>query len=755
VRLFRDSPFELSFMPWAVRPPQQTLMLVVKATFTLEPGVCAVAEEQALVDGDRTRDEEGATSLRTASDYALLKPRGEWYLAGSAHAPGGKSVEALAVRVRVGAVPTKEIVVRGERDGRRVQPFTSAPLGWEHARGGPRVADNPAGTSSPRILGRDGREDRTVGMFPIAGTWPARVRHTGTYDARWKAERWPWLPEDFDFSFFQVAPADQRLAEGHFEADAAVELVGLHPEHASLRTRLPGLTPRVLIERVEGAVLPELALPPSPRHARGDLAEPDDRSARERLAASGPPRLEEVRLVLDTIVIDSDAGTLQCAWRGLCDVADEDLSDVARIFYTHDEPGAPRDHAALERRLAEQIAEDLLEDEAMEAITPPEWDEAPALPSPDAPAEPKTPQDFLRAALALIGDALPEAELPPASEVRARFADAGLEPPELAEPPEPPPALDDVDCPSLLRLALLVRRRLGRPFTGMDLTDAPLGGLNLSGVDLSGATLVRADLSRADLREARLDGALLRDARLSDATLDGASLRGADLSGARAARCSIERASLDGAVASGADLQGARLGASSLVEAELERADLRGASLRECRLDGADLAYAQLDGADLSRSTMVDGSLEGVIARGAALGACRLDSLRASEGADFTGARFDLSSMKGAQLQAALLTDARFVGCDLSGADLARAQGPRVDFLGANLMGACLDRALLPEARLARANLFEARLEGADLRGADLRDAQLVAAQLLETRLEATRRDGARLDRTLLDPGAA
>lgn len=755
MRLFRDSPFELSFMPWAVRPPQQTLMLVVKATFTLEPGVCALADEQALVDGDVVRDEEGATSLRTASDYALLKPRGEWYLAGSAYAPGGKPVEALAVRVRVGAVRTKEIVVRGEPDGRRVRPFTSAPLGWEHAWGGPRVTHNPAGTSTPRVVGRDGREDRTVGMFPIAGTWPARARHTGTYDARWKTERWPWLPEDFDFRFFQVAPEDQRLAEGYFGADASLDLVGLHAEHASLRTRLPGLTPRVLVERVEGAVLPELALPPSPRHARSELAEPDDRSARERLAAGGPPRLEAVRLVLDTVVIDSDAGTVQCAWRGLCDVADDDLSDIARIFYTHDEPDAPREHAALEHRLAELIADDLLEDEAMEAITPPEWRDPPALPSPDAPPEPKTPREFLQAALELIGEAVPGAEVPSARQVRARFAEAGLEPPELVEPSEPVPEPDDVDCPSLLRLALIVRRRLGRPFTGMDLTEAPLRGLNLSGVDLSGATLVRADLTGADLRGVRLDGALLRDASLADAKLDGASLLGADLSGVRAPRCTIERASLDGAVASGADLQGARLNASSFVEAELERADLRGASLRECRLDGADLAYAHLDEADLSRSTMVDGSLEGVVARGANLGACRLDSLRASEGADFTGARFDLSSMKGAQMQQALLTDARFVGCDLSEADLAEARGPRADFLGANLMGACLDRAQLPEARFARANLFEARLEAADLRGADLRDAQLVAAQLWKTRLEATQRDGARLDRTLRDTEAA
>jgi len=701
------------------------------------------------------REEEGASSLRTASDYALLKPRGEWYLAGSARAPGDKPVEALAVRVRVGAVPTKEIVVRGEPDGRGVRPFVSAPLGWEHAYGGPRVADNPVGTPTPRVLGRDGRERRTVGMFPLASAWPARARYTGTYDARWKAERWPWLPEDFDFRFFQVAPEDQRLADGHFAADAPLDLVGLHPEHPSLRTRLPGLTPRVLVERVEGAVLPELALPPAPRHAKQDLAAPDDRTARERRAAGGPPRLEEVRLVLDTIVIDSDAGTVQCAWRGLCDVADEDLSDVARIFYTHDEPGAPRDHAELEGRLAELIAEDLLDDEAMEAVTPPEWEDPPALPCPDGPAAPETPQDFLQSALELLGDLLAPAELPAPGQVRERFREAGLEPPDLDEAAEATPEPDDVDHPSVLRLALWARRRLGKSFASMDLTEARLRGLDLSGVDLSGATLARADLSGADLRGARLDGALLRGADLSGAVLSEASLVGADLSGATAPRCVIERACLDGAVASGAALEGASLSASSLREAELERADLRGASLRECCLDGADLAYATLDGADLSRSSMVDASLEGVVARRVGLGACRLDSLRASEGADFTGARFDLSSMKGAQVQRALLTDARFVGCDLTEADLSEAQGPRVDFLGANLMGACLDRAALPEARLARANLYEARLEAADLRGADLRDAQLVAAQLWKTRLEATSRDGARLDRTHLDPEAA
>lgn len=44
--------------------------------------------------------------------------------------------------------------------------------------------------------------------------WPSltpRIQHAGSYDARWLEERWPQLPKDFEFDYWNAAPADQQI----------------------------------------------------------------------------------------------------------------------------------------------------------------------------------------------------------------------------------------------------------------------------------------------------------------------------------------------------------------------------------------------------------------------------------------------------------------------------------------------------------------------------------------------------------------
>ncbi|MFP6686837.1 MAG: DUF2169 domain-containing protein [Polyangiaceae bacterium] len=52
---------------------------------------------------------------------------------------------------------------------------------------------------------------------------------------------------DSDLSVFHAAPPEQRV--DHLPADAELILDGLHPEHASLRTRLPNVSPQMFVER--------------------------------------------------------------------------------------------------------------------------------------------------------------------------------------------------------------------------------------------------------------------------------------------------------------------------------------------------------------------------------------------------------------------------------------------------------------------------------------------------------------------------
>ena len=48
-----------------------------------------------------------------------------------------------------------------------------------------------------------------MALGPLGRHWQARVGFAGRYDDAWLAERFPFLPTDFDERYFQSAPADQ------------------------------------------------------------------------------------------------------------------------------------------------------------------------------------------------------------------------------------------------------------------------------------------------------------------------------------------------------------------------------------------------------------------------------------------------------------------------------------------------------------------------------------------------------------------
>lgn len=752
MRVYKDTTFELSLMPWELTPPKTTLLLVVKATFDLSDEVCAIASEQVPCLGEVSWDDGG---LRTESDYALIKPEAEWYLAGSACSATPATV--VPVEVRVGAL-TKRLAVWGDRKWQRgvlgsrptpPEPFTSMPLRWERSFGGTGVEANPAGRGidgletaagpvfplanidDPEhpIVSRDARP-APIGMFPIPSTWRSRIARTGSYDARWKASRWPFLPEDFDFTFYNCAPVDQRK-RGFWRGDELIELAGLHPTRARIRTRLPGLRARVFVERADeaNAVL----------------------HTREELLALGTPRLTEVPLVLDTIVFDTDAGHALCQWRGLCDVANARLSDVGRIFVGHEAIDAMLPVSHYEARLLAKLLEEADEAEG-EAEAPAVLSTAPASDE-DVPNELEARVADVEAAMMTFLESLAVLRpdiMPTVEHVRAKYTEAGLDAATLLPDPEPAELPEDELPPSMLRLAAIIRRKLGQSFRDFDLSNAPFQKLDLSGVDFAGAILTGASLAQANIESSCFDGAILVRADITNARADGASFRDADVSELIAVRAALRNCVIDGAMGSDVVLRQANLYGASLVGAELERCDLTGAVLWSATLDGADLVDSKLDGADLTGSSLVDASLEGVHAHGAVFERCKMADLRASDGADFTRASFVLADAPRAQLQGANLAEASFAGASLEDADLEAARAPRANFVRASLRRARLDRADLFDARLMQADLFEATLEETVLQCADARGAHLFSAHLWRARTDDALLEGAVLERTVL-----
>jgi hypothetical protein len=130
-----------------------------------------------------------------------------------------------------------------------------------------------------------------LGFGFIGPDWEPRRSFAGTYDEAWEREQSPLLPRDFDRRFFCAASSGLRAPE-HLRGDEQVELFGVTVEQR-LSFALPGIeAPRVCMS-VHGT--------------------------------------EDVALVtaLDTVIIDSDARTLQLLWRAYWSL--ESPEDVSRI----------------------------------------------------------------------------------------------------------------------------------------------------------------------------------------------------------------------------------------------------------------------------------------------------------------------------------------------------------------------------------------------------------------------------------------
>src|SRR5690606_17268108 len=77
---------------------------------------------------------------------------------------------------------------------------------------------------------------RPMALGPIGRGWLPRLPLAGTYDEQWFADRFPFLPDDFDEGYYQSAPPDQQIV--YPSGGEEIELVNLTPT-GSLRFHLP------------------------------------------------------------------------------------------------------------------------------------------------------------------------------------------------------------------------------------------------------------------------------------------------------------------------------------------------------------------------------------------------------------------------------------------------------------------------------------------------------------------------------------
>lgn len=346
-------------------------VVVARMAYTLGPcgadGMASLlprAVPVPLVTEDHHLDGDTQAGTVQESDFAPYKPRCDVIVNGAAHAPLGLAMEKFAVNLRVVAAGTtvidKTLTVCGERVFRKKavikrlvqgcarvatlgllrpnpwhlgapQKFVQLPLHYAFACGGQCRLDtkdgkqhescdtNPLGRGFARHWYLDAQQLATVpaprifypkqpctadqfwqgaagndlpppaGLAPIGRGWlPRRALAGGIEEkAQWDQDEVPMLPEDFDFAYWNCAPADQQCV--HLAGQEQIALTNLcRHDHPSARADRIGNTALRF-------TLPEQAL--------------------FLLLADAHDQLLVLRLKIDTVVVDTDANTVELVWR--------------------------------------------------------------------------------------------------------------------------------------------------------------------------------------------------------------------------------------------------------------------------------------------------------------------------------------------------------------------------------------------------------------------------------------------------------
>jgi len=247
--LFVDNrtPFPAQLAPALGPSGDDYAFVVVKATFDLEhTGGAAprLAEEQTpLRYADEYIGEPGHSSVRYPCDLTPPKATTDVLLVG--HARAARPITHTDVTLTLGSL-SKAVRVTGDRVYFRTvgswgisdpTPFEHMPLTFERAFGGTDGDDfedkNPVGCGfvapnsesdlegwrlpnleEPReLLTAPGQRPAPSGFGIVAPNWQPRRGRAGTYDEKWRTERCPLVPADFDTRFHQLAQDDLIAAE--------------------------------------------------------------------------------------------------------------------------------------------------------------------------------------------------------------------------------------------------------------------------------------------------------------------------------------------------------------------------------------------------------------------------------------------------------------------------------------------------------------------------------------------------------------
>jgi uncharacterized protein YjbI with pentapeptide repeats len=569
------------------------------------------------------------------------------------------------------------------------------------------------------------------------------------------------LPTGTDFTFFQVAPEDQRLAKSYWQGNESVVVQNMHPNHAVLTGTLPGSRARIF-----GAVVD----------------------------AQGKHHYGEAKARLETVFLMPDQLAGIALFRAVIEVDDPEGRDVVALFAELEPldkpPGSEQDYLAdFKQKLTNGLPDG-----------PPK--QPASVPSPD---DEKVKLDALLSELAIqrqrfllhmSASGMTQAQILTAVKGNPQTRDLAL---LIEQTPggisgffdrieafamtasvtdvnddkngQPAPsALANAASARLARSEVLQRQQAGLNCRDLTLQHANLSGLDLCGMDFSGTVLIGAHFVGTLLRGAKFDRAALTEANFSAADLSGtsfvkASLSAAQFHGANLSDSSMLQADCSLSSFGDAGLERMDLSGANFAGAELRHADLRGACANKVDFTGAHLAQANLSGAKLVAANFSGADLTGIdLSHASCMGAffasaklhkasfveTDLSDSSADKGTQATAANFSGACMAKAYWIGANLSGSNFDNMTAQGANFSEAQMSMVTMRGVTAKQSSFDRAAVSDADLSKSNWMESSFAQTKLTNTSLQSCNLYGANFLDTVFSNVHMEGSYIARTIL-----
>ncbi|KFK97534.1 MULTISPECIES: DUF2169 domain-containing protein [unclassified Serratia (in: enterobacteria)] len=698
-------------------------------------------------------------------DTACPKYYAEFLATGQAYPHNCLAENVCRVSITLGE-KQKSLIVSGDRQWQGAtptapRPFTSLPLDWSHAYGGPLIADNPLGIGAevegapqplPNIelpnerVTEPAQRVTPAGFDAIDITWPARQAFIGKrYDEAWVQRGAIGLADDADLRLFNIAPRDQQWQEqDELPRGAQYRIENMHPEHAVLEGQLPQWKARCFAHHTEQGeeVFSEIAL--------------------RQTTVWFLPHLEQLILVyhgeLPLEALDDDAHGVHMLMPAL-EHQDQPRSlehyrDVwikrsdrekgsAFAFQDHDllpeesigpwidnTPEAETEHPLQQNLAARKQAIYQDADQRLKVVDSKLYQEAKEVPDIKRPMLSQLPEFMAQMeemaskakedAMQNMEQRMPErqeydARRPTGPESMHKMRSA-LQQQQGALHPGQEEGLHQLyrlgvtsqnvaprlsgEQAAQLRTWVIGKMAQDRNFTGCDLT-----GADLSHLDLSGANLTRAMLENADLSHCILDHATLTQTILARSLMSHTSLR----------YSLLNEATLAQAICHGCDF----------TSTELSKVATEGTQFERCNFSQATIAHQMFSETSLTDCDFSAASFDNVIFNGITLENPRFSSARLNKGT-FVDSRLERAVFENAQLKRCSMTQ-----CQADNIDFTRARLENCAFVA----GTSLENARFTRAVLMQCNLRQMPLKGADLSFATLENCDLSEATLQQVTL--------------------